>query len=98
VSRLGLFGVIYRGMKRPLWIVMPAMVAGIHVLTAAHASKTSMELRQRSPHGTKRNAGRIERVIKAAADVSPIDAFGVKATREDRIRLRSQRLERLQFP
>jgi hypothetical protein len=39
-----------------------------------------------------------ERVIKAAANVSPIDAFGVKATREDRIRLRSQRLERLQFP
>jgi hypothetical protein len=39
-----------------------------------------------------------ERVIKAAADVSQIDAFGVQATREDHIRLRSQRLERLQFP
>jgi hypothetical protein len=39
-----------------------------------------------------------ERVIKAAADVSPIDAFGGKATREHRIRVRSQRSERLQFP
>ena len=39
-----------------------------------------------------------ERVIKAAADVSPLDAFGGKATREHRIRLRSQRSERLQFP
>src|ERR1700756_1194252 len=39
-----------------------------------------------------------ERVIKAAADVSPLDAFGGKATREHRIRVRSQRSERLQFP
>jgi hypothetical protein len=39
-----------------------------------------------------------ERVIKAAADVSPIDVFGGKATREHRIRVRSQRSERLQFP
>src|SRR5215813_4909828 len=31
-----------------------------------------------------------KRVIKAAADVSPIDAFGGKATREHRIRVRSQ--------
>lgn len=38
-----------------------------------------------------------ERVIKAAADVSPLDAFGGKATREHRIRVRSQRSERLQF-
>ena len=35
------------------------------------------------------------RVIKAAADVSPIDAFGGKATREHRIRVRSQQSERL---
>ena len=35
---------------------------------------------------------------KAAADVSSLDAFGGKATREHRIRLRSQRSERLQFP
>jgi hypothetical protein len=39
-----------------------------------------------------------ERVIKAAADVFPLDAFGGKATREHRIRVRSQRSERLQFP
>jgi len=37
----------------------------------------------------------LERVIKAAADISP---FGGKATREHRIRVRSQRPERLQFP
>ena len=36
-----------------------------------------------------------ERVIKAAADVSPIDAFGGKVTREHRIRVRSQQSERL---
>src|SRR5262245_18850537 len=42
--------------------------------------------------------GEPERAIKAAADVSPIDAFGGKATRKHRIRVRSQRSERLQFP
>jgi hypothetical protein len=33
-----------------------------------------------------------------AAAVSPLGAFGGKATREHRIRVRSQRSERLQFP
>src|SRR6266478_821335 len=49
---------------------------------------------------TTRRSARVmpERVIKAAADVSPLDAFGGKATRERRIRVRSQRSERLQFP
>jgi len=53
--------------------------------------------------GTTRVTWRVERVmpervIKAPADVSPIDAFGGKAPHEHRIRVRSQRLERLQFP
>jgi hypothetical protein len=33
-----------------------------------------------------------------AAVVSPLGAFGEKASREHRIRVRSQRSERLQFP
>jgi hypothetical protein len=47
--------------------------------------------------GTKRRSASVmpARVIKAAADVSPIDAFGGKATREHRIRVRSQQSERL---
>ena len=47
--------------------------------------------------GTRRRSASVmpARVIKAAADVSPIDAFGGKATREHRIRVRSQQSERL---
>ena len=57
----------------------------------------SCEAQGGSGVGTKRRSARVmpARVIKAAADVSPIDAFGGKATREHRIRVRSQQSERL---
>jgi hypothetical protein len=61
--------------------------------------------RQRAGAGAQRAscAKRVmpERVMSQkplAAVVSPLGAFGGKATREHRIRVRSQRSERLQFP
>ena len=57
----------------------------------------SCEAQGGSGVGTKRRSASVmpARVIKAAADVSPIDAFGGKVTREHRIRVRSQQSERL---